>query len=609
MLLSGLCGVVPLLFCFSFYDAFDLPKLSLVYTVDIVLLTLWLKDAAVQGDIVFWRSELDLPLALFLLATALSAFHSKDSALSFFGAYRIYVFGTLPIMGFAVLYWLCRQVSEERLLTRVVSIAMAASSMAGLYGLLQYKGDEIFDQMPLVAGGRVWSSLGNPIYLGALCMMGFPLTLVRLLEKPFLSSRLRLGGLLVAGALQIAGLALSLSRSAWLGCIGALFIVALAAAWRSNKGSELAKRGLVLAAILLSILALLAITSPGVQRRFSVLLSTSEGSNAARIEGWKGGFLAWRESPWFGSGPDTFFQTFRRFRSTAYVRATGWGVTQGDAHNDFLQVLSTQGLIGLALWSWIILVILSRSFRIIRSSSLEEVGVAAGVIALGIQNQFNFSSVSTSTWAAVGLGLLMRPPEIRHVQWQLPNWSQRLLRWAPLGGAIGIWFVSQPLRADAAYMQGMGFSASGSASRALSSFREATRLNGRLEVYVSALANAARSAALQTTDPVQRQALFQEAWRAADSMIRDHPQNPDAWNNRGVADMWLSQLAGMDLKEEAYRSFLQAAKMDPVFVDALANLAKCEHLRGHLEEEKVWWRRVLAIDPDYAMALEVLGKK
>ena len=54
------------------------------------------------------------------------------------------------------------------------------------------------------------------------------------------------------------------------------------------------------------------------------------------------------------------------------------------------------------------------------------------------------------------------------------------------------------------------------------------------------------SAALQEPDPARRAQLFDEVWRTACAETDRHPANPDAWNNRGVAAMWLTQLAGQD---------------------------------------------------------------
>jgi Flp pilus assembly protein TadD len=72
--------------------------------------------------------------------------------------------------------------------------------------------------------------------------------------------------------------------------------------------------------------------------------------------------------------------------------------------------------------------------------------------------------------------------------------------------------------------------------------------------------------------------------------------------------MWLTQLAGQNRMPEARDAFLQAAALDPVFVDAWANLAKWHHLNHDLAGEKELWRKVLTLEPDHRMARQVLGQ-
>ena len=103
---------------------------------------------------------------------------------------------------------------------------------------------------------------------------------------------------------------------------------------------------------------------------------------------------------------------------------------------------------------------------------------------------------------------------------------------------------------------------------ALGVLREVVRLSPTNELYETELGNAARDSGKSSTNPVERVAYFQEAWRAADGQVNHHPRNPDAWNNRGVAAMWLTQLAGIDQMLAARQSFERAVTLDPVFVDA-----------------------------------------
>ena len=212
---------------------------------------------------------------------------------------------------------------------------MLGGALAGAYALLQFQGLEIFDAMPRVVGGRPWSSLGNPVYLGAVCMMALVVTVgefghVRRFDR-WLRERLD------AQVSRRSVWLLSLSRSAWVGALAGLLFLGVSAKKRKNSLGVAA--GLALGVSVLLI--------PSARQRAAALFSRTEESNASRLEGWRGALAVWREHPLIGSGPDTFFEAFRPHRSMAYIRATGPEVTQAQVHNDPLQIAATLGTLGL----------------------------------------------------------------------------------------------------------------------------------------------------------------------------------------------------------------------------------------------------------------------
>ncbi len=521
------------------------------------------------------RTVLDVPLLVFLVVGWISSIYSLDPTLSFYGAYRIYTFGWWPLCSLVMLYFLTVQVADPALTTSVRRAAIFSAACVGLYGILQYGGMEIFSDIPAVQGGRVWSSLGNPLYMGALCMMAIPL----LFEGRFI-------GNIVPLALVMAGVLLSLSRSAWVGTL----VACLGLAYTHRR--DIRRWGRPAAGILL-VVGIIAMVTPGIRERAAVLVSSKESSNASRLEGWKAGLRVWRQYPVLGSGPDTFFQAFRPQRTLAYLRATGTGITQADAHNDVIQAASTSGVFGLAAYVWVVFIFLRKEFQM-------KTGAAcfwgASLLALFVQNQFNFSSVATSAWAAIFGGLFFGLEKS-------PTCTARLSL-APALRAVpailfvgGLWGMGRPLRADWHYKQALEWLQGGRFIPALEHDREAVRLNGRIEIYGSALANAARSAG-----------RLDESWQTAEEQTHRHPANPDVWNNLGVGAMWMVQMAGQNKWQEAKVAFEKAVALDPVFVDAWANLAKWNHLQGHFDEEKRLWKNVLELDPQNEMAVQVLGQ-
>ena len=271
-------------------------------------------------------------------------------------------------------------------------------------------------------------------------------------------------------------------------------------------------------------------------------------------------------------------------------------------------MLATQGLLGVVLYLAGLM-----GLGVLAKAALknhpERASAAAALAALVIQNQFNFSSVSTSVWAALLLGILLLSSE-KKIPAPLLTWRRSVPRRLALTGMVlAAWSftVWQPLWADRQFQLGQGWMALQQPILALDAMRQSVRWAPYRAIYSLGVGNAANQLTQRAEGDV-RQSLLQEAWNNAEASLRYHPQSADLWNNRGVVAMWCVQIGGdTHFMEEAKKSFETALAYDPVFIDAMASLAKWYHLAGDSEAEKAQWRRVLELNPADAMAQSVLG--
>jgi len=576
--LSLFAFLLPFTFSWALYDTFDGAKLALLYVVVFVVLLFVARKILSEKTLILRWTGLEIPLLLFAGVAGISTLQSIDPEVSVGGIYRVYTFGLLPMLAMMGLFAWSVQMDRSRVRAQLVWAIILAGAGVGAYAWMQYQGLEPFEAMPRVEGGRPWASVGNPIYLGTVCMLALLVTVFEWLERRRWHA---LYGFCVLA--QITGLFLSLSRSAWVGMLAGLLVGLLMRRRPSFKA-------LMVVVGFVGLLFLLPIT----RTRVLSIVQPGEASNTARIEGWKGALHIWRDHPVWGTGPDTFLLAFRPYRTAAYLKSGGLSVTQAHAHNDTLQVVSTMGALGLGAWI-LILLVLARSLR--GAPPL----LVACAAALFVHNQFNFSSLTTTAWMALlfGVWLPVRERTIR---------TRAAYAVMAVGMALGlVWFVTPRLRADYEFRQTHIAKAIEQPVQALVHVREAVRLFPGQETYLMEQGNIARTLALNAPEGSLRQDLLLEAWQSAETAARLHPHNPDAWNNLGVVAMWRIQI-GKDLsvRPQARQAFEKAIALDPVFVDAWANLAKWHHEAGDIPSELKTWQHVLRLNPAHPMAHQVL---
>jgi O-antigen ligase len=186
--------------------------------------------------------------------------------------------------------------------------------------------------------GRASGPFGIPNSLAALLLVLLPPAVV-LTFSPRAGAVLRI----LAGYLACAyifGLALTVSRGAWLGLAVAVVVWPLLQGgenWRRRVGRTLVAGLAVLAAGVVVYL-----TVPTLRARFETLVE--EAGERTRPIMWRGAWQLFRENPAFGSGAGSYNVAFERHRPEHYQLDSQW------AHNDYLNTLSDYGIVGFGLF-------------------------------------------------------------------------------------------------------------------------------------------------------------------------------------------------------------------------------------------------------------------
>ena len=320
---------LPLVYWPLTYDHYVLPKLLFARLIVLVLALLLIAQWTVARKIGIKRTPLDLPLLAFIASAVLSALVGVNLNISLFGFYTRYD-GVLTLVTYAALFWLAVQSIADGDDARTLLRAMLAGAyLVSAIAIAQYTIDVVTGQ----PGPRAYGTLGNPNVLGSYLVMLAPVAYYELKTARSLSARILYVNVL---AVMVLALVLSGSHSAWLGLAAAAGVLVVAQqvvplrtrVWQALAGGA----GLVVAAATL---------------RFAVS-GTSDVSQRAHI--WRDTLSLIASRPVFGYGPDTFGLVYPAFQSGKWVIY----LQIDKAHSEPLQVAATQGLVGLAVWGWLL---------------------------------------------------------------------------------------------------------------------------------------------------------------------------------------------------------------------------------------------------------------
>lgn len=391
-------GLPLLAVAIPFASAARLPLGALpVDLADLLLLLIvsaWLAQGVVRRHIAIPRAPLNVPLAVFALALALSL----PGATSFGEALP----ELLKWVQVTVLYWCVVALLPAPRAGWVlggVLLAGAAQALLGLYQFFTQTGPEAFVLMDrfMRASGTFFQPNPYAGYLGLVAPLAIALSLWAW-TAPTGRPRLWLRLLLPAVALVIcAGLLVSWSRGAWLG-FGTAALATVVAYTRRAAPALLLIGGLVLlTALAMGAADLLPVSIAGRLGDLSNYLGLVDVQHTEvtddnfavieRVAHWWAATAMWAERPWLGVGIGNYAVAYPSF---ALPR---WDQALGHAHNVYLNFGAETGLVGLVaylvLWAAMI-------WQAVRAAAARHwltvavgVGVLGGLVHATVHNFFD----------------------------------------------------------------------------------------------------------------------------------------------------------------------------------------------------------------------------
>ncbi|OGK23578.1 hypothetical protein A3A46_04585 [Candidatus Roizmanbacteria bacterium RIFCSPLOWO2_01_FULL_37_13] len=401
--------ITPLVMTSFTSELFEYNKMMFIYLITLGIIFFWLLKMILYKKIIIKKTPLDVTILFFLGTQILSTVFSIDPHTSFFGYYGRFNGGLISILSFIILYYgfvsTFNSLSEAtRLVSSILKISLISSFVVMLWAIPGKLGHDLSCLLFLGQfnnscwtdqfrpAERIFSTLGQPNWLGAYLTVNFFIGLYFLFRNRFLkrSSLIHFGYLF----LNFSSVLFTRSRSALLSVVVGLIAFAIFAFLKNKDFLDHQYKKMLI--LLLGIFVSIALFKTGIEKidRFlsisnyykatkstwkvkngltqqsentqnSTKLETSGVTNSSDIRKivWKGALDLGLKYPLFGTGVETFAYSYYFVRPKEHNLTSEWDFLYNKAHNEYLNYFATTGLFGLSsylvfiisvfIYSWI----------------------------------------------------------------------------------------------------------------------------------------------------------------------------------------------------------------------------------------------------------------
>lgn len=361
------------LFTNTFTEMYDMPKLLILFIFTALLLVFLAVRFTVNGKVLLIRTPLDLPLLIIAVVAIVGTFLSPAPYVSLFGN-SLRVHGSLISIIIYVLFYfiLINNLKSVREIKRLLMLFIFGTQILAAGALIVYTGAKVLPD-PWTHGFN-FTPTGSSFSTTAILVLVLPFIVMRLLNDSKLRSIILNAVFLTLSALTIA---LTGTWPIWIA--GAAVIVLTLGIGKAGalKSKPLNLAGLVVPLALTALITGLSFVPPvgGAQ---NPLYSRSQ--NFPReiqlpfVTSWKVAASAFRDSPFWGTGPSTFLFDFTSYKPAEFNTSKFWSLRFDTAFNEYLNILATAGGIGILGLLSLTAVFISAALKAIRSRATEEGG-------------------------------------------------------------------------------------------------------------------------------------------------------------------------------------------------------------------------------------------
>ena len=378
--------LTPLVFCPYLIRNFN-PIKELVFEILLIIgLAIWAVRTADKGFLKFTSSPVNLPILSFMAICIFSLFWSGNPSA---GLLELPLFLAGPILYFVAI----NNINDKRQINHILTAILVIGALLGIYGILQYQGIDFSFWGKNVGRQQVFGLFGNVNYFAEYLII--PISIAVPLFFTYdnkIKKALLLIGILAMGITLI----LTFTRGSYLAFgIALIFMLSLFLSLRGKSILKKHKKIILIFLIAVIIVTLLfVIPNPlnksgtvvsKIKARISIAQFTQGYSLMRRIAIWKFTTLMIKDHPLLGSGLGTFkynslyYQA--RFFNQGQNRKLYPSGFADKVHNEYLQFWVEIGIIGLAIFIWLIICYFNFGIRFLRKEKDKQIqGIVIGLM-------------------------------------------------------------------------------------------------------------------------------------------------------------------------------------------------------------------------------------
>lgn len=418
--LYALVIAIPVLFSPAFHTVFSAPKLLALRLITLFIFLLWGAKIYIEERLTFRRGALNIALFSYAIISILTTIYSVAFYTSLLGAQGRFI-GIFTILNLLILPLFIWNHLNKKQVIDLLKISTITASALALYGIAQYFG--VFQEgfnWDQSAADRVFGTIGHGNHFGAYLGMNL---LLGIFLIPTFSKKWQKNILILGLILQFTALFLTASRGAVISTWIALSIVLFNFSFQKwDTVKTIIKKLLLPGFIIISITVAGFVVFdkdiddiPLVNRTIATISAAEEGVIPDRFSWWMSSLDMIAEKPLLGFGLSTFRDIYNQFRRTDYRTLEDNGmqdnITPESAHNEYLNIAATQGLLGLAAFLSIIVLIIWNIDKLLfakRNKLTSEfypiLGVKAAILVYLFQVAISFGVVATMSIFYIFIG-------------------------------------------------------------------------------------------------------------------------------------------------------------------------------------------------------------